>query len=212
MIETILGRRSVREAFAERAVPEEVVRSIVSCGLAAPSSKNAQPWRLHVVTDRAILGHLARTVEQAKNAARYVPLDPATGEPRRWTSTVAESAHVLGHVPLAIFIENRGEFSSGRTTVAAATGDVLRSALVGYGFEMIGLGACIQTMWLAAEHHGLHGVFMGDPLIAEDEIRSTLGTDNDFAGVLCLGYADGGVPPKEYVDDLVVWHRPDETA
>lgn len=208
MIETILGRRSIREEFADRAVPEVVVDSIVACGLASPSSKNAQPWRLHVVTDRTMLRDFAIAVEVAKNPERYVPLDPATGKARQWTSTVAESAHVLGQVPLAIFVENLGEFSGGRATVAAATGDVLRSALVGYGFEMIGLGACIQSMWLAAEHHGLHGVFMGDPLIAEDVIRKRLGTENDLAGVLCLGFTAGGFPPKQPAEGRVVRHRP----
>lgn len=212
MIDTILGRRSIRDAFEDRAVPEETIQAIVECGLAAPSSKNAQPWRLHVITDPAVMQTLAREVQEAKNAARYVPLDPATGEPRKWESTVAESARVLGSVPLAIFIENLGEFSSGRMTVAAAEGDVLRSALVGYGFEMLGLGACIQTMWLAAEHYGLRGVFMGDPLIAEGAIRAALGTENDFAGVLCLGYSASDIHPRALEPGRVIWHRPKGAA
>lgn len=207
MIDTILGRRSIREGFEDRAVPEETIRSIVACGAHSPSSKNAQPWRLHVVTDRALLRSLASAVLHAKNPDRYVPLDPATGAPRQWDSTVAESAYALGAVPLAIFVENLGRFSSGRATVARAGGNVLRSALVGYGFEMIGLGACIQSMWLAAEHHGLRGVFMGDPLIAETQIGAALGTTNDLAGVLCLGYSTVEPYPRKLEDGRVVWHR-----
>lgn len=209
MLDTILERRSVRNGFEDRAVPEATIDSIVRCGLVAPSSKNAQPWRLHVVTDRGMLGDIARAARDAQNASRYVPLDPASGRPHEWKSTVADSARVLGEVPLAIFIENLGGFSSGRDTVAAARADVLPAALVGYAFEMIGLGACIQNMWLAAENHGLRGVFMGDPLIVEQHIQLALSTENDLAGVLCLGYSSEVLEPRPQEPGRVVWHRPD---
>lgn len=206
MLDVILGRRSVRDGFGARAVPREVIESILACGLRAPSSKNAQPWRLHVVQDRTVLTELATAVQTAKDASRYVPIDPATGEPRQWSSTVAESAEVLRSVPLVIVIENIGAFSGGRARLAEATPEALRSALVGYGFELMGLGACLQSLWIAAEAQGLHGVFMGDPLVAEETFRERLGLEGDVAGVLCLGYTTGGSAPKHLEPDRVRWH------
>ena len=85
-----------------------------------------------------------------------------------------QSADVLAQVSLGLFVENIGAFSAGRHTVAAAPDAYRVNALVGYGFEMIGLGAAIQSMWLAAGELGLAGVFMGDVLIAEDAIRERL--------------------------------------
>lgn len=189
-------------------MPRDVVETVVQCGLSAPSSKNAQPWRLHVVQDRRILAALADAVQSAKDAATYVPVDPTTGRPRSdWPSTVAESADVLRSVPLGIFLENRGEFSFGRTTLAASSRENLGAALVGYTFEIIGIGAAIENMWIAAEALGLRGVFMGDIVVAEPSIAAELKLQGDLVGVLALGYSDA--PPwrdRVFEPDRIVWH------
>lgn len=113
--ETILRRRSAREQFNDRPIPGAVLIEIVRCGLAAPSSKNAQPWRLHVVSDRAVLGELARAVETSRGADSYAPMDPLTGRLHPdWPSTVALSASVLREAATGIFIENRSLFSRSR--------------------------------------------------------------------------------------------------
>lgn len=207
VIATIRERRSIREGFTGVPVPDSVVEDIVRCGLAAPSSKNAQPWRIHVVTNRTTLRELADAVQYARDADSYVPIDPATGRRRTdWPSTVAESAEVLRSVALGLFVENRGSFSGGRATVAHAAASSRQSAVLGYSLELIGLGAAIQSMWLAAHASGLGGVFMGDVLIAEDTIRARLGADGDFVGVLALGYTTGAPAPKAMGEGRVVRH------
>lgn len=207
MVEHILARRSVRDGYERRAVPSGAVERILACGLAAPSSKNAQPWRIHVVTDTALLTAAGDAVQGAKHAATYVPVDPATGRARTdWSSTVAESAAVLRQVGLGLFIENSGRFSGGRRNIAQAGDDVREDALVGYSFEMIGIGAAIQNMWLAAQTMGLAGVFMGDVLVAEPWIRDRLGMAGDLVGVLAIGYSEGGAPPRRLAADRVVLH------
>lgn len=206
MIETILARRSVRDGYTNAEVPEHVLDQVLRCGLAAPSSKNAQPWRIHVVTDRPFLRSLADDVQKASSAATYVPVDPSTGLPREWRSTVAESAQVLREVPVGLFIENSGRFSDGRAVVARARPDIRENALVGYGFEMIGLGAAIVSMWIAASGLGLGGVFMGDVLIAEAAIRYRLGVSGDLVGVLALGYSVGCAAPRRLAEGRIVRH------
>lgn len=209
MIDLICDRRSVRSGFTRDPVPPAIVEEIVRCGLSAPSSKNAQPWRIHVVTDEAILDEIAETVSSAKHADSYVPIDPRTGENRpEMVSTVAESAEVLRAVPLALFVENTGAFSAGRSAVANAEPAKLENALVGYGFEMVGMGASIQSMWLAAHYRNLAGVFMGDVVIAETFIRDRLGMDGDLVGVLALGKSsDEPFPKKPDGIVRVVRHR-----
>jgi nitroreductase len=207
VIDAIHRRRSIRHGFSDQPVPDPVIDDIVQCALVSPSSKNAQPWRVHVVTDTALLTELADAVQSARHAERYVPINPATGDARPdWPSSVSESADVLRQVPLGLFIENRGAFSDGRSAVASAREQVRENALVGYGFEMIGLGAAIQNMWLAATEQGLAGVFMGDVLIAEQQIRARLGMEGDLVGVLVLAFSPVEPGPRRLRLDRVVRH------
>ena len=209
LIELACSRRSIRWGFAEQDIDENIIDDIIRCGLAAPSSKNAQPWRLHVVTARHVLTAFADAVQHAKYADTYVPVDPRTGRSREdWPSTVAESAEVLRSVPLGIFVENLGEFGRGREALATTSKDMLAAALVGYTFEVIGLGAAVQNMWLAAHAHGLAGVFMGDVVIAEETIRQELGMRGDFVGVLALGRTSAPPPSQRFFEeDRVVRHE-----
>lgn len=207
-LSAIYARRSIRRGFDGRAIPTHLVEAIVHSGLTAPSSKNAQPWRLHVVRDPQTLCEIADAVQNAKDAATYVPVDPHTGLPRTdWPSTVAESAEVLRQAPLGLFIENRGEFSRGRATLASLATDRLAAALVGYTFEIVGIGAAIENMWIAAQALGIRGVFMGDIVIAEQHIVRRLDMRGDLVGVLALGYSDA--PPwreRFFEPDRAVWH------
>ncbi|MFN8019225.1 MAG: nitroreductase family protein [Acidimicrobiales bacterium] len=206
---TIWSRRSVRFGFADRPLPSEVVDQIVAAGLAAPSSKDAKPWRLHVVTDRDLLQSIGAAARRAPGIEDYVPHDPASGEPRpEYHSTVIESCETLEAVPLAIFVENRGVFSSGRDALLGATTEHRAAALMGYGLELMGLGAAIENMWLAAVALGLGGVLLGDVLIAEDAIVEALGIEGDVVGVLALGPV--AEPPAVRIpavhdDPRVVW-------
>lgn len=202
----ILERRSIRTGFEDRPVPTAVIDRIVECGISAPSSKNAQPWRIHVVTSPRVLHEFADAVRDARQAERYVPIDPTDGKPRGWSSTVVESAEILRTVRLGLFVENRGEFSGGCHAVAEAADAVRHSALIGYGLEMIGLGAAIQNMWLAAQAEGLRGVFMGDIAIASAVIRARLTFDGDLVGALAVGYTPEAPTPKYLAPDRVVRH------
>lgn len=207
MFEAIRARRAIRSGYTGEPVGPDVLDRVISAGLLAPSSKNAQPWCLHVVSDPDLRAPLADAVQHAKNAATYVPVDPATGRAHLdWSSTVAESAHALRTASVAIFIENRGRFSGGRANIARSDDDVREDALVGYGFEMIGLGAAIENMWLAAVAQGLGAVFMGDVLVAESAIRTRLGIHGDLVGVLVMGPSEGEPHPQQRANDRVVFH------
>lgn len=207
VVSLITNRRSTRDGFSIDPVPRGVVHAIIASGLAAPSSKNAQPWKLHVLDDPYKLRRISKQVIMAKTSRNFVPQDPTTGEPRNdLADTVDESAHVLGSVPLGIFIEDIGCFSVNRKTVAEAQPESREGALFGFGLEYIGLGACIQNMWLTANAYGLSGVFMGDVAVAECHIKERLGMIGDLVGVLALGYSEAAPYPLPRKEDRVVWH------
>ena len=207
LIEVMTTRRSTREGFTREPIAEADLRAILAAGLAAPSSKNAQPWRFHVVRSPDALAAVADAAvhEDARNAEDFVPLDPTTGRPHtRWSSTVVESADVLRHAPVGIFIENRGEFSHDRASVAAA--DDVTAAVLTYSLELLGVGAAIENLLLAAGALGLGAVFIGDILVAEPVIREQLGLDGDLVGVVAIGHGATPTAPRPVHGDRVVWH------
>lgn len=209
-ITAILGRHSVREGFTDEPIPSSILEKIVECGLAAPSSKNAQPWRFHVITSKPVLEAIAGDVVSIDWPDDYVPHDPLTGDPWPYESTVRLSAQVLHDCTAAIFVENRGVFSRGRGTMAAVPEANRLGALVGYGFEMMGLGAAVENMAVAAHALGVASCFMGDVVIAEPEIKARLSVEGDLVGVLALGYStqlgSGRPRPGIHDPDRAVWH------
>lgn len=213
VIDTILARRSIRSGYQDRPVAKEDLDVVLQCGLAAPSSKNARPWRFHVVQDAGMRQQIAAATERAEGVEEYVPHDPRTGRPSpHWSSTVLESADVVRAAPAIVAIENRGVFSGGRAMLEQASHEALASSLAGYGFEVMGLGASMQNIWLAANSLGIGVAFLGDLNIAEEEIRSLLGLEGDLMGVIALGYALLQAPPRRdppsetQVAAPVMWH------
>jgi nitroreductase len=207
----IQSRRSIRFGFTGGQIQPDVLEEVVACGLAAPSSKNAQPFRLHVITDRALLAIVADSMTSAEDPARFVPKDPVSGQPREeYESTVSESADVLREASAAIVIENLGKFSISRDALIRSDRGDFADILLGYSLEVIGIGAAVENMWIAAHARDVEGTFMGDPLIAEDEIKRLLGIGNDLAGVLALGTVDGARTETREIDtrqsDRVRWY------
>lgn len=214
VLAAIHHRRSIREGYESTPVDPADLRRIVDAGLAAPSSKNSQPWRLHVVSDFAMLAEIASDMESDPGAGIYVPRDPTTGIPRpKFRSTVRDSAAVLRQVPVAIFLENSAPFSEGRVTFEGISTERLVPTLFAYGLEYLGIGAAVQNMWLAAESLGLRAAFLGDAAIATPTVTRLLGLEGDFIGVLALGRSCS--PPRSPMDDpegdrstRVFWHAP----
>jgi nitroreductase len=208
----ILTRHSIRVGFDGSAIPRDSLESIVTCGLAAPSSKNAQPFRFHVVTDRSLLSSIADDMVAEEDLDAFVPKDPATGDPRReYRSTVVESADILRQASAGIVIENLGKFSVSRQALTESRDGDFADILLGYALEVIGIGAAMENMWVCAHAMGIEGTFMGDPLVADSRIRAALGIQNDLAGILALGYASGARQDRRVVDvrgsDRVAWYE-----
>lgn len=211
-IDTILGRCSIRRGYVDRPVPRSMVETVLACGMSAPSSKNAQPWRFHVFADPAVLRDIADEMRTSPERHAYVPHDPVTGRPRaEYQSTVVDSADVLASAPCAIFIENLGAFSRGRRTLLAVPTEALAASLAGYAFELVGVGAALANMWIAANSLGLAAAFMGDVVIAEESLRPRLDLVGDLIGVFIMGFSDQ--PPTPPMDtrslpqhDRIVWH------
>ena len=210
--QAILSRRSIR-AGLQGPIARSTLEKVVECGLAGPSSKNAQPWRFHVVENANALLRIAESVMASDGLDQYRPHDPKTGAPYpHWQSTAAESAAVLSQAPAAVFIENRGVFSGGRRGLSDVPRDGLMQTITGYGLEMVGIGAAIENMWIAAVSLGVSAAFLADLVIAEEQIKAELAITGDVVGALALGYSRAVPPPallsppETLAAEPVVWH------
>ena len=59
VIEAIMTRRSIRK-FTGEGVGEEIIEDLLKAAMAAPSSKNEQPWVFIVIDDRDLLQEVPR--------------------------------------------------------------------------------------------------------------------------------------------------------
>lgn len=85
--DVLTARRDVR-SYEERPIAEGDLERILEAGRRAPSSQNTQPWDFVLVTDRDLLGRLARVWRGAwhvaHSAATIALVSPATeGEGER---------------------------------------------------------------------------------------------------------------------------------
>ncbi len=113
VIDCIMTRTSVR-AYSDRAIPDEIVETLLRAGMAAPSAVNKQPWTFVVISNDAVKDSIAASFKTAKMVAS-APLaivvcgnidNTFTGDTRRignWTldcsaatENILLAAHALG--------------------------------------------------------------------------------------------------------------------
>lgn len=69
VLECIRTRRAIRD-FAEREVPDEVLRAILEAGRLAPSARNTQPWEFIVIRAPERLAQLSRLTSSGPHLAK----------------------------------------------------------------------------------------------------------------------------------------------
>jgi nitroreductase len=84
--DAITSRRNVR-SFTDRPIPAADLDRILEAGRRSPSSQNWQPWDFVLVTDRGVLGELAKVWRGAGHvagsAATIVVVGPSADNPFR---------------------------------------------------------------------------------------------------------------------------------
>jgi nitroreductase len=78
--EAITSRRNVR-SFADRPIPAGDLDRILEAGRRSPSSQNWQPWDFVLVTDREMLGELAKVWRGAGHVAGSAATIVVVGPP-----------------------------------------------------------------------------------------------------------------------------------
>ena len=102
MSDAILERRSIRR-YKEDKIPRETVEKIIKAGVAAPSSKNRQPWKFIVAAGTAKEEAL-QVMEQGLERERAFPLLPKT---TKLLKAAQFTLSIMHQAPVVIFIISR---------------------------------------------------------------------------------------------------------
>lgn len=189
MLETIYTRRSIRH-FNDKKVPEEDLEKIIEAGLRAPSAKNEEPWFIVAITDTkkdAVCEWILKNEFGLKTS------------PDNSMDTTKASVEIIQNAPVLLLIFNRSTFIGGRKKLenAVSKGDYEKIAT--YEKEMLGIGACMQNILLAAHSLGLGAVALGDIYPAEPMIKKTFKIKYDLSIGIAIGYP-AYEPGKRIID------------
>jgi nitroreductase len=188
VLEAIAQRRSVRR-FRETSLPDEVVEQILHAGTLAPSGKNRQPWRFHVVREdkRAeMVGIMREGIARHKEQGMHIGSS-------EWT------AKVMAQAPVTVFVFNE-EAESGE--VPRDVGDLMWLLV-----NVQSIGAAIQNMLLAAQELGIGSLWICDVFYAYQDLCDWLGQTQQMVAAVSFGYPDEQPDPRprKAVSEVAVW-------
>ena len=170
-LDAIAARRSIRK-FKDIPIPEEMLHTILSAGIQAPSACNRQPWRFVIVQGE-------KRAKMLRIMRQGIARDKSRGEDigsSEWTAQVMEQA------PVTVFIFNPDGLRPWRKhTVEQMFMDVM---------DIQSIGAAIQNMLLAALDLGLGSLWICDVFIAYVELCKWLGEKGELIAAVSFGYAD----------------------
>ncbi|MBI4226514.1 nitroreductase family protein [Candidatus Roizmanbacteria bacterium] len=172
LINEIKSRRSIRK-WKNKKVPKDLLKTIIDCGLSAPSAYGAQPWEIIVIEDKKIIEKLLSDRRQLKkppyfiNSAKYVD------------KLGKEKYEKVKPPPLMIVIagdqkEYYGDTGGLIASLACCGENILLAS------HALGLGAC----WLFVRDDSMPDV--------EKEVKTILNIPSQHIvlGMLAVGYPD----------------------
>lgn len=192
--ETVKTRRSIRK-YKDIPVPKELIERVLQAGMAAPSSKNRQPWKFLVVSGQAKDDAL-KAMEEGLKRERLDPLIPKSAP---YIDGSEYTLKIMKKAPVVIFIVN---------PLAAKMGDDMSSdARISEICNAQSLGAAVENMALTATELGLGSLWICDTFFAQRELDQWLGQEGELYAALALGYADEApqARPRKAYSDVVVW-------
>ncbi|CAK8724037.1 Nitroreductase domain-containing protein [Candidatus Electrothrix laxa] len=198
-ITCMTSRRSIR-AFQNKAVPQDLLREIITMACWSPSYKNTQPWQVMVVSGEKKEGLSQMMVELLDNR---VPPCPDLPAPESWP--VAEQARI------DYLMAKRSELTGMDLSDPAIITRAKKANFCFYGaphaiylyqdsslspWSLFDLGLFAQSLMLAAQAKGVGTVPQAFATDYAPQIKEYLGISADKRLVLGLsvGYADMAAP------------------
>ncbi len=185
-LEAIAARRSIRK-FKNIPIPDEILQTILTAAIQAPSGKNRQPWRFVVVKgDKR--SEMVRVMRQGIAKIKAQGEDPGSSE---------GSVRVMEEAPLTVFIFNPEGL---QPWLVHSVGQMFDDVV-----NIQSIGAAIQNMLLAAQELGLGSLWICDVFYAYEELCEWLGEKGEMIAAISLGYADEcpSARPRKSIGEVV---------
>ena len=177
-LEAINTRRSVRK-YQDRKIPRETLEQIVAAAAYAPSWKNTQTARYHVVEDE----QLKKTIAE------------------EYTLGFTHNTEILNRAPQVVVLSAK----KGRSGMEK---DGSSSTNKGESWLMFDAGVAAQTFCLAAWEQGVGSVIMGIFDAEKVAELLQLPEDETVVALIPMGYPDEApnAPKRKPVEELVQFH------
>ena len=184
-LKAIKARRSIRK-FKSDPISEMDLHSILEAGIAAPSSKNRQPWHFTVVRGHA-KEELTQVMERGLNL-EVKAHEPFLPDSVKYINGAFTSVNVMREAPVVVLVTNR------LGVAADFTENLSVDERVAEICNVQSIAAAVENMLLAASELGIGSLWIGDIFFAYPEISEWLEKKNPGHGMLvtalAFGYAD----------------------
>jgi nitroreductase len=169
-LDSIAARRSIRK-FKDTPIPDEILQTVLTAAIQAPSGKNRQPWRYVIVKGE-------RRIEMIQIMREGIAKIKARGED---VGSSEGSVQVMEQAPVTVFIFNPEGLRPWLVhSVKQMFDDVV---------DIQSIGAAIQNMLLAAQEVGLGSLWICDVFYTYEELSDWLGEAGEMIAAVALGYA-----------------------
>ena len=188
-LQAIKDRRSIRK-FKPDAISEMDLHTILEAGVAAPSSKNRQPWHFTVVRGDA-KEELAQVMERGLNL-EIKAHEPFLPDSMKFINGAFTSVNVMREAPVVVLVSN----DRGRCTDFAENLSV--DERVAELCNVQSVAAAVENMLLAAQEMGIGSLWICDVFFAYPELSEWMEKKNLSHGMLvaALAFGYGDEAPK----------------
>lgn len=212
--EAILQRRSVR-GFLEKAVARDTLEEVLKLAQRAVSSKNSQPWLVHVVTGEALQKLGADNVARLRRGEPTVTSEvPLSGVYRQRQVTVGKQLFGVMDIQREdkekrdAWTERGYRFFDAPAMILVCMEKSLSDA---YRFD---LGCFVQNLCIAAMEYGLGTCVEYQAVYYENGLREYLALPEEQIPVvgIAIGYPDPTFPAndvvteREALENFVCWY------
>jgi nitroreductase len=201
-LNTLLQGRASHRKYNSDPVPEGDIRTMVENARLAPSGHNNQPWRFLAVTKRELIDSMAKAVVNNLQA-----LYPAL--PEAEAQMLEKYKFFMEHfkdAPLVMAVlARRHDYT---TTILQAKYHLQLPKAELYDMELLGVGAAINNLLLAAQVLGYGSCWMTEPVVyAQKDLEALLGVKTPYhlASIVAIGKSakEKKCAPRKDVDELL---------
>ena len=194
MMNEIFSRRSIRR-FKTEDISEGTIIDIVEAGIAAPSAKNRQPWKVCLYKGKQKEELISELEKGIKEEESDEPILPGFSY---GIADAKNTVRVMKEAPVLLVIINWNGNSPFK--VLDAEGRFVEIC------DSLSIGAFIQNMLLKAEELGVGSLWIGNTCFAYDKLMEYIGEEGQLIGAVALGIADEtpNVRPRKSIRDVLI--------